>query len=335
MSLAHPLNSVFTSPTLYEHRRQTAPAPEDRVFVIRDGAGRTVGVCPIVFWKVSIPFQVRKRRLGSIELKAATVSGGEPLVSSETRRSSACSSTGFWITFPGAIASSFPRCPLKASPPGFSTHARIASRKCFVDPRRLEPREWIYLELEPGDSLASFLEGKQKRTRNTLKRRVRKLREHGAGALECQRVEREDEIDAFYAAGPFRGGTVVAVSQPGPVPGRDSTLPRQPEEPRQTGMPACLFAQMRRTALRLRHRLPARRCSSIRANCVRGRLWRILTGNGLVLSHARRSLPAPAAEPRESRRGGYAPQAALHEPEYLRHHGLPLSPHDAGTGFGG
>ena len=25
MSLVHPLNTVFTSPTLYEHRRQTAP----------------------------------------------------------------------------------------------------------------------------------------------------------------------------------------------------------------------------------------------------------------------------------------------------------------------
>ena len=43
-----------------------------------------------------------------------------------------------------------------------------------------------------------FLEGKQKRTRNTLKRRVKKLREHGAGSLECIRVETEDQVDAFY-----------------------------------------------------------------------------------------------------------------------------------------
>src|SRR5262249_37743025 len=59
------------------------------------------------------------------------------------------------------------------------------------------------------------------------------------------------------------------------------------------------------------------------------RLWRILTGNCLVLSVARGSLPAPAAKPRESRRGDYAPQAALHEPDYFRHNGLPVSPHDA------
>ncbi len=199
VSLAHPLNAVFTSPTLYEHRRQTAPAPEDRVFVIRDGEGRTVGVCPIVFWKVSIPFQVRKRRLGSIELKAATVSGGEPLVPEDPAL--------FRLLFDG-ILDRLPWCdcvffsslPVESFTTRFLYSRDNRSRKCFVDPRRLEPREWIYLELEPGNSVASFLEGKQKRTRNTLKRRVRKLREHGAGALECQRVEQEDEIDAFYAS---------------------------------------------------------------------------------------------------------------------------------------
>ena len=199
MSLAHPLNSVFTSPALYEHRRQTAPTSEDRVFVIRDGAGRTVGVCPIVFWKVSIPFQIRKRRLGSIELKSATVAGGEPLVIQDPAL--------FRLLFDGIMdhlpwcdCVFFPSLPVESFTTTFLYSRENHSRKCFVDPRRLEGREWIYLELEPGDSLASFLEGKQKRTRNTLKRRVRKLREHGAGALECQRVEREDEIDAFYAA---------------------------------------------------------------------------------------------------------------------------------------
>ena len=69
-------------------------------------------------------------------------------------------------------------------------------RQYFIHPRRLQPREWIYLE--PGGSLEAFLEGKQKRTRNTLKRRVKKLREHGAGSLECVRVETEDQVDAFY-----------------------------------------------------------------------------------------------------------------------------------------
>ena len=58
------------------------------------------------------------------------------------------------------------------------------------------PRELIYLEMD--ESLESFLGQKQKRTRNTLKRRVKKLTEKGGGALECIRVENEDQVDDFY-----------------------------------------------------------------------------------------------------------------------------------------
>jgi hypothetical protein len=67
-----------------------------------------------------------------------------------------------------------------------------------VHPRRFQPREWLYLEL--GERLDDFLKCRHKRTRNTLKRRVRKLREHGAGRLDCQRVETEDQVDEFHAA---------------------------------------------------------------------------------------------------------------------------------------
>ena len=62
----------------------------------------------------------------------------------------------------------------------------------FVHPRVMKPRTWLYLE--PGESFADFLGSKQKRTRNTLKRRVKKLREHGGGALECTRIEDEDQV---------------------------------------------------------------------------------------------------------------------------------------------
>ena len=58
------------------------------------------------------------------------------------------------------------------------------------------PREWIYLELD--ESLESFLAQKQKKTRNSLRRRVKKLSEKGGGTLECIRVENEDQVDEFY-----------------------------------------------------------------------------------------------------------------------------------------
>ena len=59
-------------------------------------------------------------------------------------------------------------------------------------------RVFIYLEL--GKSFEEFLLGKQKRTRNTLKRRVRKLKEHGQGLLECCRIEAPDQVEDFHVA---------------------------------------------------------------------------------------------------------------------------------------
>ena len=40
----------------------------------------------------------------------------------------------------------------------------------------------------------------EKRTRNTLKRRLKKLTEKGGGSLECTLVEHEDQVDDFYRA---------------------------------------------------------------------------------------------------------------------------------------
>src|SRR4051812_11567114 len=131
MSLAHPLNSVFTTPTLYEHRRQTAPAPEDRVFVIRDGAGRTVGVCPIVYWNVSIPFQIRKRRLGSFNFKAATVSGGEPLVPQDAALLRLLLD-GILDHLPWCDCVFFPSLPVESFTTKFLYSPENRSRKYFV-----------------------------------------------------------------------------------------------------------------------------------------------------------------------------------------------------------
>jgi CelD/BcsL family acetyltransferase involved in cellulose biosynthesis len=195
MNLAHPLNRVFASPTLYEHRHLTFPAPEDRVFVLRDQGGKTIGVCPVVYWRVNLTFQIRKRVLGDIPLKAATVYGGEPLVPPEPEL--------YRLLFQGMLAALpwsdclfFPSMPVEGFACRYLYSEGNHSPDYFVNPRRLEPREWVYLE--PGASLASFLEGKHKRTRNTLKRRVRKLKEHGGGSLQCQRVDTEDQVDAFY-----------------------------------------------------------------------------------------------------------------------------------------
>jgi hypothetical protein len=193
--LGHPLNRVVASPAFFEHQCQISSLPENRVAVIRDDEGAVVGVCPIVLWRLTMTLQIRKRVLSRIHVKTATVLSGEPLLQSDP--------TLFRLLFNGLLEglpwadcvhiNSMPAdCPTAH----FLYHEDRHKRAYFVHPRRLERREWLYLEL--GEHLESFLRRKQKRTRNTLKRRVRKLREHGGGRLDCLRIESESEIESFY-----------------------------------------------------------------------------------------------------------------------------------------
>jgi hypothetical protein len=195
MCRGHALNRVCASPTLWEHQTRIEPLPENRVAVLRDRSETIIGICPIVRWGISLQFSVGRRVLGTSVVNAATILSGEPLIPADPAL--------FRLLIKG-LFDGLPWCDcvrMNSIPvESFACKMIYANEhkdgQYFVHPRRLEPREWIYLE--PGNSLEAFLEGKQKRTRNTLKRRVKKLREHGAGSLECVRVETEDQVDAFY-----------------------------------------------------------------------------------------------------------------------------------------
>jgi Acetyltransferase (GNAT) domain len=195
LCVGNPLTRMFRSPTLYEHQTRLDPLAENRVAVLRDVNGRIVGICPIVMWKVALSLAFRKRVLGTKVVKAATILGGEPLLADDPTL------FGFLID---RLFEGLPWCDciyMNSIPVESFTckmiyaddHKRSAY---FVHPRRLESRGWLYLEL--GTGMDAFLKAKQANTRYQLKRRVKKLREHGAGSLECLRVETEDQVDAFY-----------------------------------------------------------------------------------------------------------------------------------------
>ncbi len=130
--------------------------------MIRDATGGIVGICPIIFWRLTIPFQIRRRTLARIRFRAATILSGEPLAPPEPEI--------YRRLFDGLLKL-LPWCDciyLNSIPAdGFTSRFLIEDygRKFhnFVHPRRLEKREFIYLEL--GKSFEEFLQGKQKRTR--------------------------------------------------------------------------------------------------------------------------------------------------------------------------
>ena len=192
-----PLYRVFATPTLYEHQCQTSPKPENQVAVIRDGADRIVGICPIIFWRLTLPFQLRRRVLARITLRAATILGGEPLAHPEPALYR-CLFKGLLQQLPWCD------CVYLNSIPADGFASRFLVETCgrtdhnLIYPSQLERRDFIYHLF--GSSFDEFLLGKQKRTRNTLKRRVRKLKEHGQGVLECCRIQTPDQVEDFYPA---------------------------------------------------------------------------------------------------------------------------------------
>jgi hypothetical protein len=195
MCRAHVLNWVFASPTLYEHQARIAPSPDNRVAVLRDANGTIVGICPIVRWRTMLTLQVRKHVFGKIAVEAATILNGEPLIPADPAL--------FRLLVDG-LFEGLPWCDcirMGSIPVESFTCKTIYTNEhkrpgYLIYPRRVESREWVYLEL--GKSFEAFLESKQSRQRNSMKRRVKKLREHGAGSIECLRVETEDQVDSFY-----------------------------------------------------------------------------------------------------------------------------------------
>ncbi len=195
--LGNPLHGAYLGPAPCETQARVSPHEGNRVVMIQDGDGKVIGVCPIVRWKLEMPFQVRRRIFGKLKLEAATVLSGEPLLPHDPAL--------FRLLFEGLLREMiwcdciyFNSIPADCYTSRFIYGEAGRIRGHFVYPRRLQPREWIYLELE--ESYEKFLQDKQPKTRYKLKRQVKKLRELGGGVLECDRVENEDQVDAFYEA---------------------------------------------------------------------------------------------------------------------------------------
>jgi hypothetical protein len=194
MDLLHPLQRVFASPVIYEHSCRQDSLGHNRVAVIRDSDGAVIGICPIVSWRLEMPFTVRKRVLAKFLVRAATVLSCQPLIPDDPAL--------FHLLFKGLLEKLdwcdciyIDSMPLDCPTSRYVFSTQGPKRPYLIYPSPPVPREWIYLEMDLG--LESFLAQKQKRTRNTLKRRVKKLTEKG-GTLECIRVENEDQVDEFY-----------------------------------------------------------------------------------------------------------------------------------------
>jgi Acetyltransferase (GNAT) domain len=195
--LGNPLNRAYGGPPTFETHASNQPHEGNRIAMIRDGDDKVIGVCPVVHWNLSIPLQVRRYIFGKIKLQAATILCGEPMLPQEPAL--------FQILFDGLLREMtwcdciyFNSIPAECFTSRFIYGGEVNLSRFFIYPIHLQRREWLYHELE--ESHDKYLQSKHKRTRNTWKRRVKKLREFGQGMLECERIDKEDQIDGFYTA---------------------------------------------------------------------------------------------------------------------------------------
>ncbi len=197
LALGNPLYRAFASPTLYEHASQATPKAENRVAVLRDATGRIVGICPIILWRLTIPFQIRRRILARISLCAATILSGEPLALPEPEV--------YRRLFEGLLEQ-LPWCdcvyinsmPVDCFTVRFLLQSEGNKGNYFLHPRRLDERLFLYLE--PGESFDAFLKGKNSHARNNLKRRMRRFKEGAPGEMQFLRIERPEQVDSFHEA---------------------------------------------------------------------------------------------------------------------------------------
>jgi hypothetical protein len=198
--LGNPLNRAFAGPGAFENHASMSQHERNRVAMIRDGEGQIIGVCPVEYWELEMALQARRRIFTKFKFRAATLHCGEPLLPQDPDL--------FRVLFDGLLRElTWCDCIYFHSIPADCFTSRFiygqfgqesVRGQAFAYPRKLKPRRWIYHE--PEQSYEHFLQTKNKRTRNTFKRRVKKLREQGGGALTCERIDREDQVDAFYEA---------------------------------------------------------------------------------------------------------------------------------------
>jgi CelD/BcsL family acetyltransferase involved in cellulose biosynthesis len=195
--LANPMNRPYAGPAWFENHARNQPHEGNRVALLKDGDGQVVGICPVVHWNLSVPFQVRKYVLGKIKLQAATVLSGEPMLPQEPAL--------FQMLVDGLLREmTWCDCLYFHSIPADCFTSRLVYsgeanlERVVVHPKRLQRNQWLYHELE--ESFEKYVRSQSSRARTNCKRRFKRLNEFAKGALECERIETEDQVDAFQEA---------------------------------------------------------------------------------------------------------------------------------------
>jgi Acetyltransferase (GNAT) domain len=189
----HPLNRLYASPVWFEHVWRTYSDVELYLGTLRDRTGQVLGACPFSVRDIALSYDVASRALVRTNLRAAIILGGEPMLPP--------SPGAYRRLLDGLFAQLGPldcghifSLPLEGHFGRFLRGHGRASRAYFSYlPGR--PRPWYWIEM--GSRFDDYLGTMGGKARYNIRRQVRELRKHGAGALELMQVDSEGQVGEF------------------------------------------------------------------------------------------------------------------------------------------
>ena len=168
-----------------------------RLGVLRDGTGELFGFCPLEIK----PISELRFSIGRPSLRHDQAAGCHHL-----GRAPAAPLPALYRRLFDGIFEDLLRCQcisLRVIPTESFTWDYLQgegsrSRRYFLHLPSIGEQKWHLIDLRDGfDKYLGAMSGK---TRYTLRKKVRVLREHGGGRLECRHVEAEDQVEAFLEA---------------------------------------------------------------------------------------------------------------------------------------
>jgi len=190
----HRTNRLYASPEWFENRWRAFPEAEMRLGVLRHGTGELLGFCPLVIKPEFVKFCIGLRVFAVTKLRSARIFGGEPLLP----RSPALYRRlfdGIFEDLPQVQSIFSMHIPTESFAWDYFRGEGSRSRRYFS---YLWESKRHLIDLREG--FDQYLGAMTAKTRYTLRKKVRVLREHGGGRLECRAVEAEDQLEAFLEA---------------------------------------------------------------------------------------------------------------------------------------
>jgi hypothetical protein len=181
------------SPPYFDHLLETRPAGALALVSVRDGLDAIVGVVPLLMGRLALRFDIAGRVLGETGSSGVRILGGLPLLPSGPM---------MYDLLLEILSRSFPDCGMIGMY-GISTEGPLwrylQHSRSLRDMFDVHVPDGIQLchtiPLPP--SFQGYLGRFKAKKRYNLLRQVRRLREHGGGALELRRIESRHHIPDF------------------------------------------------------------------------------------------------------------------------------------------